>query len=929
VQPAGYFDSEEHAGSAGGVVSANDRITAIGLSSGVNAVDYDFCELVPASISGHIHVDLDGDCEHDPGEPDLAGVTVQLLDAQGNVVATTLTDVHGMYSFGNLKPGTYGIREIQPAGYYDSQEHAGSAGGVVSANDLITAITLGSGVNAVDYDFCELLPGSISGHVHADLDGDCEVDPDEPDLAGVTIQLLNAEGGIVATTTTDVHGMYKFSNLAPGSYGVREIQPAGYFDSEEHAGTSGGIVSGNDLITQIVLDAGVVATEYDFCEIPPASLSGHVQVDFDGDCVLDPGEFMLPGVVIHLLDQAGSTIATTQTDINGEFHFTGLAPGVYGLSEEQPIAYLDGDEDVGSAGGLVIDNDLMIDIDLGSGVNAIDYHFCEVPGGSIAGFVFRDGPAILVAEGELPDIVSVRNGLLTSDDKRLAGVTLELRHGITGVPILGSEALPGHYAADQPIRTVTDKNGHYVFTGLRAGIYGVFEVQPDAFVDSIDTPGTSGGIAFNPHQTVDPLVIEQLSVSPKNDAIIRIALFAGESSINNNFSEVTTTTPPPPPPPPPPPEPPPKFFFTIDPPPPPQIIPAAAPGVVPGFQPLAPPVAQQIAPRPVYSGASPVMDYTWHLSVIDAGLPRPCNMSDTTRLTSVKVDNLAWQKTNLGESLWTLSGKNARGTRPILFGMRGGIPVTGDFNGDGITDVGVFDRGEWFIDLNGNGLWDEGDLWARLGHDGDKPVTGDWDGDGKTDIGVYGPAWPGDPRAIAEEPGLPDPDNRNRDKEKNIPPAPHFAAQGSRSLRLTSTGAIRADLIDHVFHYGTPNDIPVVGDWNGDGIDTIAIFHAGSWQRDYDGDGKRSAGDMPAQFGQAGDKPVVGDFNGDGVDEIGVYRDGKWIIDSNGNGVFDAEDETVALGGNGDAPVVGDWDGDGRDEPGVYHDGQITHTENK
>ena len=71
----------------------------------------------------------------------------------------------------------------------------------------------------------------------------------------------------------------------------------------------------------------------------------------------------------------------------------------------------------------------------------------------------------------------------------------------------------------------------------------------------------------------------------------------------------------------------------------------------------------------------------------------------------------------------------------------------------------MFIDGHWYLDLNGNGRWDEGDLWAQLGSQDDLPVTGDWDADGKTDIGIYGPAWPRDPWAIAREPGLPDADN--------------------------------------------------------------------------------------------------------------------------------------------------------------------------
>jgi len=75
-----------------------------------------------------------------------------------------------------------------------------------------------------------------------------------------------------------------------------------------------------------------------------------------------------------------------------------------------------------------------------------------------------------------------------------------------------------------------------------------------------------------------------------------------------------------------------------------------------------------------------------------------------------------------------------------------------------------------FIDLNGNGQWDAGDLWAKLGTRDDKPVGGDWDGDGKDDIGIYGPAWPRDPIAVKADPGLPDPLNAITGKKKNPPP---------------------------------------------------------------------------------------------------------------------------------------------------------------
>ncbi|HZN32732.1 MAG TPA: fibrinogen-binding protein, partial [Pirellulaceae bacterium] len=227
-------------------------------------------------------------------------------------------------------------------------------------------------------------------------------------------------------------------------------------------------------------------------------------------------------------------------------------------------------------------------------------------------------------------------------------------------------------------------------------------------------------------------------------------------------------------------------------------------------------------------------------------------------------------------------------------------------------------RGEWLLDLNGNQRWDGDDLWAQLGSQSDRPVVGDWDGDGKDDIGIYGPEWPGDRQHLANEPGLPDPQNAVRMRPKNVPPDERHATKGERLMRLTSSGQERSDLIDHVFEFGSGGDVPVSGDWNGDGIGSIGIFKNGQWRFDTDGDGRFSHGDEIAQFGEEGDQPIVGDFNGDGIDEIGIYRAGRWIIDTNGNHQIDPEDQQLDLGDATQTPVVGDFNGDGTDEPGLY-----------
>jgi serine-aspartate repeat-containing protein C/D/E len=139
-------------------------------------------------------------------------------------------------------------------------------------------------------------------------------------------------------------------------------------------------------------------------------------------------------------------------------------------------------------------------------------------------------------------------------------------------------------------------------------------------------------------------------------------------------------------------------------------------------------------------------------------------------------------------------------------------------------------------------------------------------------------------------------------------------------LRRGNQGSLRADAVDHVFQYGEEVDIPIAGDWNGDGIDQIAVFRGGTWMLDVDGDGRWTNDDQLARFGRVGDEPIVGDFNGDEIDEIGVVRGDVWIIDSDGDRRITGNDLRIVVPreDSNSQPIVGDFDHDGKDEPGYY-----------
>ncbi len=935
TQPTGYFSVGSIVGKVGGntvgstVAGDKDILTEITIPLGdMHGVRYDFAEALAAAVSGYVYVDADNDGVFDPGETPLAGVQIQVIPVNTispQSVITLVTDANGFYEATGLAPGTYRIiQPTQPTGYFDGLDTPGTVNGVQvgtvnNPGDSLEMIVLGGGATGIRYNFGELEPASISGNVHlTNKDGDCYYEGWENNpVVGAVILLKDASGTVIAQTVTDSNGNYKFDKLPPGTYTIVEQTPVGLIDGGDHIGKVGGVLNGtksaNDTISNIVLGPGAKGVSYDFCEKLPASVSGKVWVDTTPNCTYDAGEALLAGVTIRLYDSAGNLVATTQTNALGEYIFAGLNPGTYTIRETQPLAYFDGCEQAGSEGGDDSQDDVISQINLGSGVVAVNYDFSEIPPAAISGYVFQDGAPIVTPNGQVPDNVEdYRDGLLTPDDIRIGGVLLELRHTLTGELVTAEDALPGMYPPGA-IRVWTDANGFYQFRGLKAGNYSVFQAQPEGYIDSKDTAGTTSGLAVNRNTLVSPLLVQRFAtqgVSFRFDAILQIPLAAGQESQLNNFSEVKITTyviPPDPP-------------KELDPPPEdPEFIPPVQLEIPPPLAPIL------IKPQDVITGGGGI--FTWHLSIIDAGLPRTngraTRMADVVYRSVLFVDKTDWQSERLRDGIWTIhTGDDSAQSPHFAFGIPGALPVAGDWNGDGRSELGVFYKGEWFLDLNGNGKWDEGDLWAKLGDANDQPVTGDWDGDGKDDIGIFGPEWPGDERHIENEPGLPDPDNAPKamPRAKNLPPDYDEATDGERLLRLTARGKERADLIDHVFQFGNSVDVAITGDWNGDGIASIGVFRDGKWHLDMDGDGRWSEGDKVAHFGQKGDRPVVGDFNGDGIDDLGVFRGGKFYLDTNSDRQLDDGDDVIELGEMGDKPVAGDFNGDGIDEVAVYRD---------
>lgn len=149
---------------------------------------------------------------------------------------------------------------------------------------------------------------------------------------------------------------------------------------------------------------------------------------------------------------------------------------------------------------------------------------------------------------------------------------------------------------------------------------------------------------------------------------------------------------------------------------------------------------------------------------------------------------------------------------------------------------------------------------------------------------------------------------------------------GAWSITDTAVGKAQWD---RTWNFGgEPGDIPLTANRDADARADIAIFRNGIWQW------QLATGELVTEeFGQAGDIPITGDWDGNGRADLGVVRAGTWILRITGvterpsflnkNVVYTPQPEfesgiaEFAFGAPTDIPVAGDWDGDGFAEPGA------------
>jgi serine-aspartate repeat-containing protein C/D/E len=511
---SGSFDIGFKVRDAGGLVGCGAADTSA-------TPNYLTFKLPQAHLGDFVWEDSNGNGVQESGEAGIAGVVVQLKDAEGHVVASTSTDANGQYHF-DVNAGTYSVTVQAPAGYAVAPQGQGgndASDSDIGANGSTAPIALAPGETNNKADAGLYRPASLGDTVWYDTNRNGVQDSGEAGVAGVKVTLLDASGHAVgATITTDADGHYQFSGLQPGTYSVRFDQaslPDHYqFTGQGQGGDAATDSDANTVTGQTAqvtlasgdnyqhLDAGLVVQQ--------ATVGDRVWEDSNGNGVQDAGEQGVDGVTVSLKDAGGNTVGTVITHDGGQYSFT-VDPGTYTVSVAPPAGF--SFTGAGKGGNGALDSDVGAggdaSVTLGAGENNHDIDAGIYRPASLSQVVWFDAD---------------RDGRMDDGESGAAGVKVILLDA-SGNPVPGAVA-------------TTDANGHYQFTDLPPGTYSVqFDKSslPEGYNFTTAAQGGPGGAGSDADTGTGKTT--QVTLASGQDMTLRAGLVIQQAKLGDTVWE--------------------------------------------------------------------------------------------------------------------------------------------------------------------------------------------------------------------------------------------------------------------------------------------------------------------------------------------------------------------------------------------------------